>query len=76
MQAEGRSRKEAGQQDWGRLTTGLARAELALEEARELELRWPLYSEGWPPPRDTQIERKEQGQQRSQENGGCWKHTC
>lgn len=30
----------------GRLTTGLARAELALEEARELQLRWPLYSEG------------------------------
>lgn len=32
----------------GGLTTGLARAELALEEARELEVRWPLYSEGCP----------------------------
>lgn len=30
------------------LTTGLARAELALEEARELELRWPPRSEGCP----------------------------
>lgn len=28
------------------LTTGLALAELAREEARELELRWPPYSEG------------------------------
>lgn len=34
--------------DAGSLTTGLARAELALEEARELELRWPLCSEGCP----------------------------
>lgn len=33
-------------QQTGTLTTGLARAELALEEARELELRWPLCSEG------------------------------
>lgn len=30
----------------GTLTTGLARAELALEDARELELRWPPCSEG------------------------------
>lgn len=33
------------EQAWVTLTTGLARAELALEEARELELR-PLCSEG------------------------------
>lgn len=39
------SRRAAG--SGSRLTTGLARAELALEEARELELRWPLYSEGY-----------------------------
>lgn len=32
----------------GTLTTGLARAELALEEARELEFGWPLGSEGCP----------------------------
>lgn len=39
------SRRAAG--PGSRLTTGLARAELALEEARELELRWLLYSEGY-----------------------------
>lgn len=41
---EGMKRK--GSRAGSTLTTGLALAELALEEARELELRWPLYSEG------------------------------
>lgn len=53
IQARGggqRTEGEEGQQavDRGTLTTGLARAELALEEARELELRWPQGSEGCP----------------------------
>lgn len=49
QRAGGAGRKEAkSSRAGGQLTTGLARAELALEEARELELRWPLYSEGCP----------------------------
>lgn len=56
----------------GALTTGLARAELALEETRELELRWPLCSEGCPhgPAPDTQTETKGQSQQRCVQDGG------
>lgn len=42
----GQTGGEGERQQTGTLTTGLARAELALEEARELELRWPLCSEG------------------------------
>lgn len=56
----------------GALTTGLARAELALDDARELELRWPLCSEGCPhsPAPDTQTETKGQSEQRRTEAGG------
>lgn len=39
-------RKMKNSRSGSTLTTGLALAELALEEARELELRWPPYSEG------------------------------
>lgn len=55
----------------GTLTTGLARAELALEGARELGLRWPLCSEGCPQGTapDTQTETKGQGQQRCRGDG-------
>lgn len=49
MEEQEREEKEEEEweeeQAWVTLTTGLARAELALEEARELELR-PLCSEG------------------------------
>ncbi|KAL0625005.1 hypothetical protein AAY473_004057 [Plecturocebus cupreus] len=38
---------------------GLARAELALEEVRELELRWPLYSEGCPHSRRQDTQQKQ-----------------
>lgn len=41
----------------GTLTTGLARAELALDEARELELRWPPCSEGCPHSRSRNADR-------------------
>lgn len=53
------------------LTTGLARAELALEEARELELSWPPRSEGCPhsPPPGRRTETKGQGQQRHSDSG-------
>lgn len=46
--AGGGRNKAEGSGAGGTLTTGLARAELALEEARELELRWPPCSEGCP----------------------------
>lgn len=48
------------------LTTGLARAELALEDARELGLRGRLHSEGCPQGTvpDTQTETEGQGQRR------------
>lgn len=65
---DGEVREERG----GALTTGLARAELALDDARELELRWPLCSEGCPhsPAPDTQTETEGQSQQRRTEAGG------
>lgn len=58
----GEGRKWTAARARGPLTTGLARAELPLEELRELDLKWPLCSEGCPPswPRDTQMETKEQ----------------
>lgn len=65
------SREAAGAGD--ALTTGLARAELALEEERELDLRWPLGSEGWPgtqPATGHADRNKGTGQQRCRENGG------
>lgn len=64
--------REVREERGGALTTGLARAELALDDARELELRWPLCSEGCPhsPAPDTQTETEGQSQQRCTEAGG------
>ena len=66
---QGRKGGDRGQRERDPLTTGLARAELALEEERELDLKWPLSSEACPPswPRDTETETEEQV---SEEEGG------
>ena len=59
---EGREGTGARKRERDPLTTGLARAELAVEEARELDLKWPLSSEACPPswPQDAEAETEEQ----------------